>query len=233
MSIRRLKRGALLHLLIMGWLVAAAPTNPCSLAELTIDAQSAEEIALLEELAGWIEPVVDELSPLDAYRERRDSFEVFRRFHGGETRSALLSHMPYGQAIQRTAERYGVDSLLLASIVEVESGFDPEAMSHKGAAGLMQVMPATAGTGSEELCNPELNLDAGARYLRDLLKRFEGDLELALAAYNAGPGNVERYGGLPPFRETRRYVDKVLEIYVDLHRQVWQESDTAAQLTML
>lgn len=234
MSRRRLRRGALLHVTILGWLIVASPTNPSSLTELVIEAQSAEEITLLEELAGWVDPAAGGLSLRDAYREHRESFEVFRRYHGEEPSSALLSTLPYGPAIHRTAARYGIDPLLLASIVEIESGFDPEAVSSRGAAGLMQVMPSTAGTaGPADLCDPELNLDAGARYLRSLLNRFRGDLELALAAYNAGPGNVRRYGGVPPFRETRRYVDKVLEIYVDHHRKVWQESDTADQLTLL
>jgi len=239
MSIRRLRRGALLYVTILGWLITASPINPSSLTELVIKAQSAEEIELLEELAGWIDPAAGdpaagELSLRDAYHEHRESFEVFRRFHGGEPSTAVLSTLPYGPAIHRSAARYGIDPLLLASIVEIESGFDPEAVSSRGAAGLMQVMPSTAGTaGPIDLCDPERNLDAGARYLRSLLNRFKGDLDLALAAYNAGPGNVRRYGGVPPFRETRRYVDKVLEIYVDHHRKVWQESDTAGQLALL
>lgn len=234
MSMRRLQRGVLLHLTILGWLIAASPTNPSSMAELVIDARSAERLALLEELAGWIDPGAPELSMTEAYRRRRESFEVFRRFHGDEPSAALTATLPYGPAIRRAAARYGVDPLLLASIVEIESGFDPEAVSHRGATGLMQVMPATAGKdGPDELCDPELNLDAGARYLRHLLKRFGGDLELALAAYNAGPSNVRRFGGVPPFRETRRYVDKVLELYVGYHRQLWRESETADRLALL
>jgi soluble lytic murein transglycosylase-like protein len=223
----------MLHLAVLGWLIAASPTDPSSMAELVIEAQSPDEIALLEELAGWIDPAAAEASLTDAYREHRESFEVFRRFHGEAPRSAVLSTLPYGRAIHRSAARHGLDPLLLASIVEIESGFDPEAVSRRGAAGLMQVMPSTAGTGRAELCDPELNLDAGARYLRSLLSRYQGDLELALAAYNAGPTNVRRYGGVPPFRETRGYVDKVLEIYVDHHRRVWQDSDTADQLALL
>ncbi len=226
-----LLNGTLFRVLILGVFAFSAPTSSPSRAELAVVGQSAEELALLEELAGWIEDDVPAMP--EAIRQRQQSFDVFRSFHTEVRRSAPLATLPYGPEIRRTAARHRLDSLLLASIVEVESGFAPQAASHRGATGLMQLMPATAGPVSDQLYEPEINLDAGARYLRHLLKRFEGDLELALAAYNAGPGNVERYGGVPPFSETRNYVDKVLEIYVDHHRTVWQESETAEQLARL
>ena len=227
------RRGTLFHVLIIGLLTLATPSNLRPTAELEIEALSADEIALLEELAGWIEPAANAASLGDAIRRRHDGFEVFRTFHGQELRNAPLAALPFGPAIRRTAERHSVDALLLASVIEVESGFDPDAVSRRGATGLMQVMPSTAGTeDNAELCDPELNLDAGTRYLRHLLRLYEGDLELALAAYNAGPANVRRYGGVP-FRETTRYVEKVLAVYVDHHREVWLNSDTAEQLAML
>ena len=225
----RILRGAVLHLLILGALISA-PSNLGPLADLMIEAHSAEEIALIEDLAAWLEPGTADSSLTEALRQRRDSFEVFRRYHGDDLLSQRVTTLPFGSAIRDTAGRYNsLDALLLASIIEVESGFDPLAVSHRGATGLMQLMPSTAGLGTD-LYDPEHNLEAGARYLNQLLRRYAGDLELALAAYNAGPGNVHRYGGIPPFVETQRYVDKVLELYVDHHRQVWQESESAEQL---
>jgi soluble lytic murein transglycosylase len=96
----------------------------------------------------------------------------------------------------------------------VESGFDSLAESRKGAIGLMQLMPTTASRlAVDDPWDPEQNLDGGTRYLRQLLDRFEGSIELALAGYNAGPETVERYGGLPPYPETREYVRRVLSLY--------------------
>lgn len=112
------------------------------------------------------------------------------------------------------AERHGVDHRLVESLVEMESGFDPAAVSPKGALGLMQLMPARARQyGVANPFEPWQNLDGGVRHLRDLLIRFDGEIALALAAYNAGPGAVDRYGGIPPYRETQDYVRRVLYRY--------------------
>lgn len=233
-SIRRHLREAVLHVFILAFFLASTPSSRPGEADLVIDAYNAEEIALLEELADWIEPDADRLSVSDAIRQRRQSFEVFRRYHGGNHLIERLDEVPYGSTILQTAQRHRLDALLLASIIEVESGFDPAAVSYRGATGLMQVMPATAGSEDPTaLVDPERNLDLGARYFHQLLRRYSGDLELALAAYNAGPGNVQRYGGVPPFRETRHYVEKVLEIYVGHHREIWQDSETAEQLARM
>jgi soluble lytic murein transglycosylase-like protein len=133
--------------------------------------------------------------------------------------------MPFGPIIRSAARRYSVDELLVAAIVEAESSFNPMAISPVGAIGLMQVMPATAATfGAADPSNPAVNIDLGARYLSRLLNRFGGDLELALAAYNAGPGAVDRYDGMPPYRETRAYVGRVLSRYVDHHQRAWRDS---------
>ncbi|GIX46156.1 MAG: hypothetical protein KatS3mg131_0367 [Candidatus Tectimicrobiota bacterium] len=116
--------------------------------------------------------------------------------------------------IDRVARRYGMDPALLQAIVAVESGFDPAAVSPAGAQGLMQLMPATAARyGVAEPLDPLANLDGGTRYFRDLLQRFGGDVRRALAAFHAGPGAVERHGGLPPYASTRRYVGRVLATY--------------------
>jgi soluble lytic murein transglycosylase-like protein len=112
------------------------------------------------------------------------------------------------------AQRHGIDPELVLAVVSVESAFRPEAVSPKGAQGLMQLMPRTAASlGVEDAFDPEQNLDGGTRHLGSLLALYGGDVERALAAYNAGEGAVARHGGIPPFRETREYVRKVLERY--------------------
>ena len=113
-----------------------------------------------------------------------------------------------------TAERYGLDPELVLVVVAVESNFEPRAVSKKGAQGLMQLMPATAGDlGVTDALDPATNLDGGARYLQALLRLYKGDLRKALAAYNAGPGAVARHGGVPPYRETQEYVRKIMKQY--------------------
>jgi soluble lytic murein transglycosylase-like protein len=137
-----------------------------------------------------------------------------------EARRRLLYQMPYGSAISMAAERHRVDALLLAAVVSVESGFSSRAVSPRGAQGLMQVRPAVAAAyGVDDLHDPHGNLEAGSRYLHSLMKSYKGDLELALAAYNAGPAAVARYGGVPPYRETRAYVRKVLARYEEYNQK--------------
>lgn len=194
---------------------------------------SPEEIYLLEEVAEWVlgRPMSEEFTAFSeadvvaAVRSRPRSFELFRKYGGASLRSNLVQSLPYGDLIRSTAQRYKVDSLLIASMVEAESGFNPYAISPQGALGLMQIMPETANPYSvDDLLEPAVNIDLGARYLAKLLREFDGDVALALAGYNSGPGNVRRFGGLPPFRETRDYVDRVLSRYVDHHRELWQSS---------
>ncbi|WP_420475443.1 lytic transglycosylase domain-containing protein [Noviherbaspirillum sp. ST9] len=117
--------------------------------------------------------------------------------------------------VQRIAQSHGVNAALLKAIIEVESGFNANALSPKGAVGLMQVMPATAARyGRFDLYSPEQNVDVGARYLRDLLAMFDGNVRLAVAAYNAGENAVIRHGRrVPPYQETIKYVPMVLERY--------------------
>ncbi len=227
---------AVLHFLILCLVPGTAPSNPVTMDEMVANAPSAKEIALFEELVEWIgdaEPgeAAGEASLRRVIRARPASFDVFRSYLDDPIRHQRLAAVPYGEEIRRTAERHGVDGLLIAAIVEAESSFDPCAISRRGAVGLMQVMPATAGSADYlRLSDPALNIDFGTRYLRHLLELYEGDLELALAAYNAGPANVRRYGGLPPFQETRIYVDRVLGLYVGHHREVWRSSETLAEL---
>jgi hypothetical protein len=116
--------------------------------------------------------------------------------------------------VAEAAQRHGLDPALVRAVVGVESGFQPQAVSRKGAQGLMQLMPATArDLGVADPLDPAANLDGGSRYLSALVTRYEGDLTKALAAYNAGMGAVARHGGVPPYAETRKYVQKVLGRY--------------------
>jgi soluble lytic murein transglycosylase-like protein len=123
---------------------------------------------------------------------------------GGDLRALALE----------TARRHGVDPALVLAVIGVESAFAPQAVSPKGAQGLMQLMPGTAeALGVADAFDPAQNLDGGVRHLRALVGRYRGDLKKALAAYNAGEGAVARHGGVPPYRETRDYVRRVLARY--------------------
>lgn len=137
--------------------------------------------------------------------------KVHRNGYRGEAARA-----PYGlrTLIRSAAHRHGVDARLVEAIIAVESAFDPGAVSPKGAMGLMQLMPDTADRYAvHNPFDPVQNIAGGIRYLRDLLSRFHGNLRWALAAYNAGETAVDTYQGIPPYRETRTYVQKVLRHY--------------------
>ena len=225
------KRG--LGLAVAGLLILAYPDPPTSTAPVPDlpPPPGVEELERIEELAGWVFGDTRGYRLLDrhvsisaAIREQRHTFELFRALPDDELRRRRVSELPYGAILQEVSARHGVDSLLLAAVVEAESGFDPTAVSERGAVGLMQVLPSTAAQfGEFDLRDPRANVEAGALYLGYLLARYDENLELAVAAYNAGPGTVDRFGGVPPFRETRGYVQKVLDSYVEHHRRLWQE----------
>jgi soluble lytic murein transglycosylase-like protein len=116
--------------------------------------------------------------------------------------------------VREAAERHHVDAALIRAVIQTESNWNSGALSRKGAGGLMQLIPTTAQRfGARDLFNPQQNIDAGVRYLKTLLERYNGNLDLALAAYNAGEGAVDRAHGVPAFRETRNYVQKVQDAY--------------------
>jgi soluble lytic murein transglycosylase-like protein len=120
----------------------------------------------------------------------------------------------YRDLVEAAAKRYSMDADLITSVIAVESNFDPKAVSRKNARGLMQLLPETAAQlGVKNIDDPAENIDAGARYLRDLLQKYNNNLTLALAAYNAGPEKVQLYGTVPPFAETISYVRRVKRGY--------------------
>ena len=120
----------------------------------------------------------------------------------------------YADLIDVAAHAAGIEPDLVRAVLVVESGGDPAAVSPRGARGLMQLMPATARQyGVRDVFDPEQNIRAGSRYLRDLTDRYRNDLELTLAAYNAGPAAVDQHGTIPPIKETLDYVPRVLQIY--------------------
>ena len=120
----------------------------------------------------------------------------------------------YEEIIQEAAAEYDIDAALIRAVMQAESAFHPYAVSRAGAEGLMQLMPELADEmGVTDSFDPRENIMGGVRYLKRLLEYHNGDLDLALASYNAGPGNVQRYGGVPPFRETRNYVRTIKALY--------------------
>jgi soluble lytic murein transglycosylase-like protein len=126
----------------------------------------------------------------------------------------------YEEIIQEAAAEYELDPNLIRAVMQTESAFHPYAVSRAGAEGLMQLMPALADEmGVSDSFDPRENIMGGTRYLKRLLDYHNGNLDLALASYNAGPGNVERYGGIPPFRETRKYVKTIKALYAKSRRR--------------
>jgi len=128
-------------------------------------------------------------------------------------RGAGLRNSIYSELIATAAEAHGVDPILVQAVIQVESNYQPRAKSHKGAMGLMQLMPATAREYRvRNAYDPKANINAGIQKLKGLLIKWEGDVALALAAYNAGEGAVARFNGIPPYRETQNYVRKILSL---------------------
>lgn len=180
--------------------------------------------ALLDRVAGRELPVTPVAPPAatvvgSATAGAPDSATTFASTLAGASASGAPAGVPTGgddggelaPMIRAAAERHGVDPQVFTNLVRQESGFDPDVTSSAGARGLCQLMPGTAASlGVTDVTDPAQSLDGGARYLRQQLDRFGGDYVKALAAYNAGPGAVERYGGVPPYAETQHYVTTIL-----------------------
>jgi len=139
-------------------------------------------------------------------------FKLFMR-----ERKIFISKLDSNQfdpIITDASKKYGLEAPLIKAVIKAESDFDPNAISHKGARGLMQIMPMNFRLLKvENPFDPHQSIDAGARYLRDMMDRYNGKLNLSLAAYNAGPGAVDRHGGVPPYQETEEYIERVMRYY--------------------
>lgn len=141
------------------------------------------------------------------------------RYYQAEPGESKQPNIGVGDLIKHYAKMYRIDNNLVRAVVRAESNFDARAISPRGAIGLMQLHPQTiADLAVVDPFNPSENISGGTRYLRQMLNRFNGDMDLALAAYNSGPATVERYRGIPPYPETQEYVEKV-KYYLKLYRQ--------------
>jgi hypothetical protein len=188
------------------------------LAQVLPDRYVSRELALFDQK--WI--ATDRWASDEAPHAKRDIFlEEMTRINDVIRAAFFAEEIPFGQLIYEKSKKYDVDPNLVAAVIEQESRFRPRAKSQVGARGLMQLMPRTGRwMGARDLYNPEQNVDAGVKYIAYLDKRFNGDLKKIVAAYNGGEGNVMRYRGIPPFRETRQYVKKVLKNYDKRNKQL-------------
>jgi soluble lytic murein transglycosylase-like protein len=183
------------------------------LAQVLPDRYVSRELALFDQK--WIATQEWPASAEENAPAKRDVFfEEMTRISEAVRAEFFREEIPYGHLIYEKSQKYDVDPALVAAVIEQESRFRPRAKSPVGARGLMQLMPRTGRwMGARNLYDPEQNIDAGVKYIAYLDKRFKGDLKKIVAAYNGGEGNVMRYRGIPPFRETRQYVKKVMKNY--------------------
>ncbi|HET7105998.1 MAG TPA: lytic transglycosylase domain-containing protein [Candidatus Acidoferrum sp.] len=146
----------------------------------------------------------------------------------------LTDKTPFQKLIRDAAARYNLDPTLIHSVISIESNFNPKAVSRKNARGLMQLMPRTAELmGVKDSFDPGQNIDGGSHYLSGLLKKYKNDLTLALAAYNAGPDSVDRYGRrVPPYLETMKYVQRITKTYAKLKADAANPANAATGLSL-
>ena len=192
------------------------------LSQLLPDRYVSRELALFD--GRWVS--ADDLMRPAGKTHRNVFVEEMVRINDAIRSEFFSSSMPYGDIIHEKAKKYDVDPLLVAAVIEQESKFRHTARSQVGARGLMQLMPKTGRwMGAQDLYDPEQNVDAGVKYIKYLQSRFDGNLRKTIAAYNAGEGNVRRYNGVPPFRETQQYVKRVLHNYAKRNQQLqgWEK----------
>jgi hypothetical protein len=168
--------------------------------------RSGGEVTCNKNLISRIEP--DEVPYVDPEAQKAEPARA-----APDQEHSLLDGTPYAEIIASAAEAQGVNPMLVSALIQVESGYRPTARSRKGAMGLMQLMPSTAREYKvRNPFEPKANIEAGIKHLKSLLDRFGSSVELALAAYNAGTGAVEKFKGVPPYRETRDYVTRILSL---------------------
>ncbi|MEB3287806.1 MAG: lytic transglycosylase domain-containing protein [Vampirovibrionales bacterium] len=186
---------------------------------------------VIPNLPGQFEPMLDpgvpQLPPLENVSSLKELSSlnamngVLKTSSVKATRSESAEKSSLASLIDSLSGQYGVDNALINAIVKQESGFNPNAVSSSGAVGLMQLMPETANAlGVINPSDPKENLDGGVRYLKQLLSQFNGNIPLALAAYNAGPTAVKKHDGIPPYAETQRYVKNILKTYLSSKESV-------------
>ena len=205
-----------------GWLIRA------TLALCAIFAASSFAPLFAQNSSGHIAAIVDDdgrrffinaeapaKASLTATKPRPNIYLPAESSFTGHSRPAVeIGRDGVEKIVREAADRHSVDPALVRAVIETESNWNPKAWSHKGAGGLMQLIPTTAQRyGASDVFNPQQNIDAGVKHLKWLLERYNGNLDLALAAYNAGEGAVDRAHGVPAFRETRNYVQKVQNAY--------------------
>jgi hypothetical protein len=192
-----------------------AANSVFKLSRLFPDRMVSHKLALFDDR--WIPTLTGQ-----AQQPKLDVFhEEMARINTAIRRDFFANAIPFGDIIHEKAQKYDVDPALVAAVMETESRFHRGAHSAVGARGLMQLMPRTGRwLGATNLYDPAQNVDAGVKYIKYLQGRFDGNLKKTIAAYNAGEGNVKRYGGVPPFNETRSYVKKVLNRYQQRTQQL-------------
>jgi soluble lytic murein transglycosylase-like protein len=205
----------------MRW-VAGALCLAATLSVAAVPAQ-AQIRKLVEENGRVVFVNADENTPMRPAKSRSGNSALAAASHAGSALSPedrghasyrVLSRAEIDKYVDEMAAKHKVDPELIRAVIAAESGYNPAATSRKGAQGLMQLMPGTAQQlGVRDAYNPKQNIEAGVRYLRALLDKYDGDLDKALAAYNAGEGAVERAGGVPGYRETQDYVQKITDRY--------------------
>lgn len=185
---------------------AEAPQKP---ADADVASQPPQQVPEPEKAAQAQAPAPRKPALLTPEEKLKKVSEMLLQAHPARS----IPNSPYGELIYDIAVRHSINPHLVAALIHVESSFNPKAVSRKGAVGLMQLLPDTARRfglkSKKDLFVPEKNIEAGIRYLKWLNKRFSGDVQKILAAYNAGEGAVERFGGIPPYRETQNYVKKI------------------------